>query len=103
MAPSPVTFSHEEVLAAVGEGLYVQSVAGLHSGVDRISGDFSVGCEGLMIRSGTLAEPVKECTIASTLLRMLQGVVHVGADLDWESGSCAQVTLAIDGLSLGGT
>ena len=103
VAPSPGTLSHEEVLAAVGDGLYVQSVAGLHSGVDRISGDFSVGCEGLMIRSGTLAEPVKECTIASTLLRMLQGVVHVGADLEWESGSCARVTLAIDGLSLGGT
>jgi len=103
VAPSPGTLSHEEVLAAVGEGLYVQSVSGLHSGVDRISGDFSVGCEGLMIRSGAMAEPVKECTIASTLLRMLQDIVHVGADLEWGPGSCARLTLAIDGLSLGGT
>ncbi len=103
VAPSPGTLTHEEVLAAVGEGLYVQSVAGLHSGVDRISGDFSVGCEGLMIRSGALAEPVKECTIASTLLRMLSGIVHIGADLEWATGSCARITLAIDGLSLGGT
>ena len=103
VAPAPGTLSHEEVLAAVGTGLYVQSVSGLHSGVDRISGDFSVGCEGLMIRNGTLAEPVKECTIASTLLRMLQGIVHVGADLEWGPGSCARLTLAVDGLSLGGS
>ncbi len=103
MAPAPGTLSHQEVLAAVSEGLYVQSVSGLHSGVDRVSGDFSVGCEGLMIRNGALAEPVKECTIASTLLRMLQGVVHVGSDLEWGHGSCARLTLAIDGLSLGGT
>ncbi len=103
VAPSPGTLSHEEVLAAVGDGLYVQSVSGLHSGVDRISGDFSVGAEGLMIRSGALAEPVKECTVASTLLRMLQGIVHVGADLEWSAGSCARITLAIDGISLGGT
>jgi len=103
VAPSPGTLSHEEVVAAVGEGLYVQSVSGLHSGVDRVSGDFSVGCEGLMIRSGALAEPVKECTIASTLLRMLQGIVHIGADLEWGPGSCARLTLAVDGLSLGGT
>ncbi len=102
VAPSPGPLAHDEVLAAVGEGLYVQSVAGLHSGVDRVSGDFSVGCEGLMIRGGALAEPVKECTIASTLLRMLQGIVHVGSDLEWASGSCARVTLAIEGLSLGG-
>jgi PmbA protein len=103
VAPSPGTLTHQEVLAAVGDGLYVQSVSGLHSGVDRVSGDFSVGCEGLMIRGGTLAEPVKECTIASTLLRMLQGVVHVGGDLEWAGGSCARLTLAIDGISLGGT
>ena len=103
VAPTPGSLSHQEVLAAVGEGLYVQSVSGLHSGVDRVSGDFSVGCEGLMIRGGALAEPVKECTIASTLLRMLQGVVHVGGDLEWGPGSCARLTLAIDGLSLGGT
>ncbi len=102
VAPAPGLRSHEEVLAAVGEGLYVQSVSGLHSGVDRVSGDFSVGCEGLMIRGGALAEPVKECTIASTLLRMLQGIVHVGADLEWGPGTCARLTLAIDGLSLGG-
>ena len=101
--PAPGTLSHEEVLAAVGDGLYVQSVSGLHSGVDRVSGDFSVGCEGLLIRGGTLAEPVKECTIASTLLKMLQGIVHVGADLEWGPGSCARLTLAIDGVSLGGT
>lgn len=102
VAPSPGPLDHDGVLAAVGDGLYVQSVAGLHSGVDRVSGDFSVGCEGLMIRGGALAEPVKECTIASTLLRMLQGIVHVGSDLEWASGSCARVTLAIEGLSLGG-
>jgi PmbA protein len=103
VAPAPGTRSHDEIVSAVGDGLYVQSVSGLHSGVDRVSGDFSVGCEGLMIRGGALAEPVKECTIASTLLRMLQGVVHVGGDLEWGPGSCARLTLAIDGLSLGGT
>lgn len=103
VTPTPGTLAHDDIVAAVGHGLYVQSVSGLHSGVDRISGDFSVGCEGLMIRDGALAEPVKECTIASTLLRMLQGVVHVGGDLEWGPGSCARLTLAIDGLSLGGT
>lgn len=103
VAPAPGPLTHDQIVAAVGDGLYVQSVSGLHSGVDRVSGDFSVGCEGLMIRGGALAEPVKECTIASTLLRMLQGIVHVGGNLEWGPGSCARLTLAVDGLSLGGT
>ena len=51
---------------------------GVHSGVNPVSGDFSVGAEGLMVRGGVLAEPVREVTIASTLQRMLQSVLHIG-------------------------
>ncbi len=69
--------------AAVGEGLFVQSMTGVHSGVNPISGDFSVGAEGLMIRDGRLAEPVREITVASTLQRMLLSLLAVGADLEW--------------------
>ena len=49
-------------------------------------GDFSVGAEGLMIRDGALAEPVREVTLASTLQRLLLDIVEVGADLEWLPG-----------------
>ena len=75
---SPGTKGADDILAAVGDGLYVQSVTGVHSGVNPVSGDFSVGAEGLMIRDGALAEPVREVTVASTLQRMLQSVVEIG-------------------------
>ena len=91
------------VLASVGEGLFVQGISGVHSGVNPVSGDFSVGAEGLMIRNGQLAEPVREITIASTLQRMLLEVLEVGSDLEWLPGSAAGVTLAVDGVSIGGT
>ena len=65
-------------MASVPEALYVQSVSGLHSGTNPISGDFSVGAEGLMVRDGAFAEPVREVTIASTLQRMLLDVAEVG-------------------------
>ena len=48
-----------------------------------VSGDFSTGAEGLRIRGGELAEPVREFTIASTLQRMLHDVQAVGNDLEW--------------------
>ncbi len=99
---APGTQSAEEILAAVGEGLYVQSVTGVHSGVNPVSGDFSVGAEGLMIRGGCLAEPVREVTVASTLQRMLQAVVAVGSDLRWLPGVAASQTLAIADMQLGG-
>jgi len=99
---SPGTKSHEQILAAVGEGLYVQSITGVHSGVNAVSGDFSVGAEGLMISGGSLAQPVREVTVASTLQRMLQSVVDIGADVRWLPGAAAGQTLAIADMSLSG-
>jgi len=102
LAPGPEGYDEDGVLAAVGEGLFVQSMTGVHSGVNPISGDFSVGAEGLMIRDGRLAEPVREITVASTLQRMLQSLVAVGADLEWLPGIAAGQTLAIGDMQLSG-
>ena len=98
----PGTKGADDILASVGDGLYVQSVTGIHSGVNTVSGDFSVGAEGLMIRAGSLAEPVREVTVASTLQRMLQSIVEIGGDLRWLPGSAAGQTLAIADMQLSG-
>lgn len=98
----PGDLSQAEIVAAVGEGFLVQAVTGVHSGVNPVSGDFSVGAEGLMIRGGALAEPVREVTIASTIQRMLGQIVAVGADLEWLPGPAAGVTLAVADVSLSG-
>ena len=100
---APGTESQAEILARVGSGLLVQAVSGVHSGVNAVSGDISVGAEGVLFRDGVLAEPVREITIASTLQRMLRDVVAVGDDLEWLPGSAAGVTLAIADMSMSGT
>jgi PmbA protein len=94
--------SPEQILASVPEALFVQSVSGLHSGTNPVSGDFSVGAEGLMVRGGEFAEPVREITIASTLQRMLHDIVHVGTDLEWLPGGAAGVTLLLGEMSVAG-
>lgn len=90
------------LLAGVERGLFVQSLTGLHSGVNMVSGDFSVGVDGLMIRDGALAEPVREATLASTIQRLLADIVEVGADLEWLPGGSGAATLVIDGVTLSG-
>ncbi|MEI8127400.1 MAG: metallopeptidase TldD-related protein, partial [Actinomycetota bacterium] len=78
-------------------------LTGVHSGVNPISGDFSVGITGLMIRNGEIAEPIREVTVASTLQRMLQDVVMVGNDVEWLPGSAAGQSLAIAGITVSGS
>jgi PmbA protein len=75
--------SFEELLREAGEGLYVTDVAGLHSGVNPVSGTFSVGATGLVISGGELAEAADEFTIASDLPAMLLAVRATGARARW--------------------
>ncbi|HEV7887151.1 MAG TPA: TldD/PmbA family protein [Acidimicrobiales bacterium] len=102
LALTPGTMSQAELVASVGDGLLVQDVKGLHSGVNPISGDFSAGAEGLIIRDGVLAEPVREITIASTLQRMLQDVVAIGGDVAHLPMSASGMSLAVGDVTMSG-
>jgi PmbA protein len=98
----PGTATQAELVAGVGDGVLVQDVSGLHSGVNPVSGDFSTGAEGLRIRGGELAEPVREFTIASTLQRMLLDVAAVGGDLEWLPMNASGVSLVIHDVTVSG-
>ena len=98
----PGASTPEQVLAQVGDGLLVLEVSGLHSGVNPVSGDLSVGVEGLRIRGGETAEGVREVTIGSTLQRMLMDVVAVGSDLTYFPWESTGVTLAIADVTMSG-
>jgi PmbA protein len=98
----PGTRSQAELVADIDDGVLIQMVQGLHSGVNLVSGDFSTGASGLMIRSGQLAEPVREFTIASTLQKMLKDVVEVGGDLEWLPMGAAGVSLVIRDVTMSG-
>ena len=92
-----------ELIAGIDNGLLVQGVSGLHSGVNPVSGDFSAGAEGLRIRNGETAEPIREVTIGSTLQRLLLDVVEVGSDLEYLPMGAAGVTLVISDVTMSGS
>ena len=102
LAVAPGAGSLDDLVAGVDTGLLVQSLTGLHSGVNPVSGDVSIGVEGLMIRNGTPAEPVREATLASTLQRLLLDIRAVGSDLTWLPDGTGACTLVIDDVVLSG-
>src|SRR4051794_22674905 len=99
---APGSRDQAALIADVDDGVLVQSVQGLHSGVNPISGDFSAGAAGLLITNGQLGGPVREFTIGSTLQRMLLDVVEVGGDVDWLPMRAAGVSLVIRDITMSG-
>jgi PmbA protein len=102
---APGTHSLEQLLAQAGEGVYVTDVAGLHSGVNPVTGVFSVGASGRTIRDGQLAEPVREFTIAGELVAMLGAVSAAGAKPRWVpfGGSVSTPPLLVAEMAISGS
>jgi PmbA protein len=103
LAVTPGAGSLDDLMAGVDQGVLVQAMTGLHSGVNPVSGDFSVGIEGVMVRGGSRAEPIREATVASTVQRLLLDLSAVGGELEWTPGGTGAVALVVPGVTLSGS
>jgi PmbA protein len=104
-SPSPTNLyldagalSPAELMADIKLGLYVNELIGM--GVNGVTGDYSRGAAGFMIRDGAIAEPVAELTIASNLLEMFAHLTP-SDDLRFRRGTDSP-TVRIDGMTMAG-
>ena len=95
---APGKLSPAELIADIKLGLYVTELIGM--GVNGITGDYSRGAAGFMIRDGAIAEPVAEITIAGALPEMFAHLTPAN-DLVFRRGTDAP-TVRIDELTMAG-
>ena len=82
--------SRDELLASFGEAVLIIELIG--QGVNAVTGDYSRGAVGFMVRNGEIAEPVAEITIASNLLDMF-ATLEPASDLKLRHGIDAPTLL----------
>jgi PmbA protein len=82
--------SRAELLAAFSEAVLIIELIG--QGVNGVTGDYSRGAVGFMVRGGEIAEPVSEITIASNLLDMF-ATLEPASDLEFRRGIDAPTVL----------
>ena len=71
----------EELLEEAGEGIILTDLSGLHAGVNAISGDFSLLCEGYLIENGKKGRPVEQITVAGNFYEVIKSIISVGNDI----------------------
>ncbi len=92
------TISAATLMENIAEGLYVTELIGM--GLNGMTGDYSRGAAGFMIRNGALAEPVAEITIAGNLLDMFAHLSQAD-DLRFRRGTDAP-TIRVEGMIVAG-
>lgn len=92
----------EDLLSDINNGLLITDVAGLHSGANSISGDFSLAAEGFLIENGKITAPVEQITIAGNFYNLLSDVKDIGNDLKFNSSAIGSPSLAFDSIQVAG-
>lgn len=91
-----------ELLSIVKEGIIITDFAGLHSGANAISGEFSLAAKGFNIENGKKTSPIEQITVAGNFFNLLKNIEEIGSDLKFPMSSVGSPSLIVKELSIAG-
>lgn len=99
-------YTEEQLLEKAGNGVYINSLQGLHAGANEVTGDFSLQSAGFMIENGRKTIPVRSFTVAGNFYELLKNIAAVADNvtLPWATGKTAfgAPSVLVEGLSIAG-
>jgi PmbA protein len=98
----PAEKSYDELVAELGNGLIITEVAGLHSGANGITGDFSLAASGFLVENGKVIRPVEQITVASNFFDMLKDIEEIGSDLYFSSSAVGAPSVIVKNINISG-
>ena len=94
--------SFEDLINEIGEGIIITDLAGLHSGANTVSGDFSLAAKGFYVKDGQKTFPVEQITLAGNYFELLKNITSVGNDLKFPMSNVGSPSVIVNGLSIAG-
>ena len=95
--------TEEELLKMAGNGVYINSLGGLHAGANPVSGDFSLQSAGFLIEDGKKTARVKSFTVAGNFYELLKNVICAADNLEFPGmGTVGSPSVLVEGLSVAG-
>ena len=92
----------DELLANIEKGLIITDFAGLHSGANAITGEFSLAVNGFYIENGRKTFPVEQVTASGNFFNLLKDIEEVGNDLNFPMSSVGSPSIKVKSLAIAG-
>ncbi len=92
----------EELFKKMDHGVYITGVQGLHAGLNRQSGNFSLQASGYKIENGQIAYPFDIFTISGNILDIFNDIRYIANDNELNIYGCMVPSVLIKKLNIAG-
>ena len=95
----------QELATVMNNGIIITDLAGLHSGANAISGDFSLSAKGYLIENGENIQSVSGITVSGNFYDVIKNIIEVGCDAfasDENSATIYTPSILCNDLSIAG-
>lgn len=96
----PSDKSFDKMIKNIKEGIFITDFAGLHSGLNTISGDFSLAGEGFYIKDGKIDKPLNQITISGNFFELLKNIKDIANDIKFSFSSVGSPSIMVEGLKV---
>lgn len=96
----PSDKSFDKMIENIKEGIFITDFAGLHSGLNTISGDFSLAGEGFYIKDGKIDRPLNQITISGNFFGLLKNIKDIANDIKFSFSSVGSPSIMVEGLKV---
>lgn len=96
----PGTHKKTDLLAKNPKTVEIVSLAGLHSGANGISGDFSLSAEGYLYENGNNKGSLRQFIVSGNFFNLLKNIDMIADDFKYSSDSVGSASILVNGLTI---
>lgn len=99
---TPGEKTEKELIKELKDGIFIEKLSGLHSGINHLTGDISLQCEGFMIENGKKTTPLKHIILSTNIFELFGNVKEVGSNLEFFGSVGGAPSLLIENITIAG-
>ncbi len=100
IVPGKLDFS--SLIKSMKNGIIITSLQGLHSGINKKTGDISLQAEGILVKDGKNIKALSMILLSTNIMELFNNIVEIGSDLLFERTSFGAPSILFKDITITG-
>lgn len=98
----PGDLSEEKLISKLWNGIIIDTVMGLHSGINIHTGDISLQAEGLLVEEGKIVSGLSQIIITTTIFEIFNSILEIGNVFSTNNLEVVTPSLLVENITIAG-